>query len=342
MGVYMIVLMVFVIVVIFSSLVIVSGFEPKRTPTSHFELARRQKNGEPAAKVAAEREKLLIDIISLKHILVALFLSLLTIVSTTWFGMIMGVVLSLLYVVSYGSVARLTPVHRQSQRVYRHSEQLLLDTIKKYPKLFRVLRHPSAARDTDLRIESREELLHQIVQSQRILTADEKALMVHGLQFSDKRVKEIMRPREKIDSIGAKEMLGPLVLDDLHKTGHTRFPVIEKDMDHVIGILHVRDLLSLDSKRTVTAEKAMEPRVFYIREDQTLHHALMAFLRTYHHLFIVVNEDQVTVGVLSLEDTIEALIGRKIIDEFDAHSDINRVARRNLRNTNRPTNREDV
>lgn len=338
----MVVLMVFVIVVIFALLLIVSGFEPKRSSLSHFELERRQKSGEPAAVTAAQREKLLVDIISIKHMLVALFLVLLTILSITWFGMGMGVLISLIIVVSYGAIARLKPVHRQSQRVYRHSEHMLLELIKKYPKVFRALRHPSMTLNKESYIESREELLHLISRSQRILTADEKSLMMHGLQFSSRKVSEIMRPRGKIDTIGAKELLGPLVLNDLHKTGHTRFPVVDKDIDHVIGVLHVRDLLSLDTKRSVTAEKAMEPRVFYIHQDQTLHHALMAFLRTYHHLFIVVNEDQETVGILSLEDTIEALIGRKIIDEFDAHSDITRVARRNRGNTNRPTNREDV
>lgn len=334
--------MVFVIVVIFALLLIVGSFEPKHSELSRFELERRQKSGEPAAVATAQREKLLVDIISLKHMLVALFLVVLTVLSITWFGILIGVLLSLLIAVSYGAIARLRPIHRQSQRIYRHSEQLLLELIKKYPKLFRVLRHPLTALNKESRIESREELLHLVTQSQRILTADEKSLMIHGLQFSSQKVSEIMRPRGKIDTVGAKELLGPLVLDDLHRTGHTRFPVIDKDIDHVIGVLHVRDLLSLDMKRSVTAEKAMEPRVFYIHQDQTLHHALMAFLRTHHHLFIVVNEEQETVGILSLEDTIEALIGRKIIDEFDAHSDIRRVARRNSRNANRPTNREDV
>lgn len=338
----MIVLIVFLIVVIFALILVVSGFEPKHSSLSRFELERRQKSGEPAATIAAERERLLVDIISIKHTLVAFLLVLLTMLLIGWFGVLAGALLSVLIAVSYGGVARLKPVHRQSQRVYRHSEQLLLELIQKYPKLFRIIRHPSMTLNRDARIESREELLHLISQSQRILSADEKSLMVHGLQFSSRKVSEIMRPRSKINSIGAKEMLGPLVLDDLHKTGHTRFPVIDTDIDHVIGVLHVRDLLSLDMKRSMTAEKAMEPRVFYIHQDQTLHHALMAFLRTYHHLFIVVNEDRETVGILSLEDTIEALIGRKIIDEFDAHSDIHRVARRNLRNTNRPTNREDV
>lgn len=338
----MIVLMVFAIVVIFALLLIVSGFEPKRSSLSHFELDRRQKSGEHAAAMAAQREKLLVDIISIKHILIALFLTLLTILSIAWFGMLMGLFISLAVVFGYGAIARLKPIHRQSQRVYRHSEQMLLDLIQKHPKVFRLLRHPSMSLTKAARIESREELLHLISESQRILTPDEKALMVHGLAFSSRKVSEIMRPRSKINSIGAKELLGPLVLDDLHKTGHTRFPVIDKDIDHVIGVLHVRDLLSLDTKRSVTAEQAMEPRVFYIHQDQTLHHALMAFLRTYHHLFIVVNEDQETVGILSLEDTIETLIGRKIIDEFDAHSDIHRVARRSLRSVNRPVNRTDV
>ncbi|HEV7952370.1 MAG TPA: CBS domain-containing protein [Candidatus Saccharimonadales bacterium] len=338
----MIVLMVFIIVVIFALLLIVGGFEPKQSTLSRFELERRRKNGEPAARAIAEREKMLVDVISIKHVLVALCLVLLTILSIAWFGIFIGTIITMVVVFSYGPIARLHPIRQQSQRVYRHSEHLLLALIRAHPTLFRLIRHPTMALDKEVHLESREELLHLITQSQRVLTPDEKSLMTHGLQFPSRKVSEVMRPRGKIDTIGAKELLGPLVLDDLHKTGHTRFPVVDKDIDHVIGVLHVRDLLSLDTKRSVTAEKAMEPRVFYIHQDQTLHHALMAFLRTYHHLFIVVNEDQETVGILSLEDTIEALIGRKIVDEFDAHSDIQRVARRNLRNTNRPTNREDV
>jgi CBS domain containing-hemolysin-like protein len=92
----------------------------------------------------------------------------------------------------------------------------------------------------------------------------------------------------------------------------------------------------------MTAEKAMEPRVFYIKEDQSLGHALAAFIRTHHHLFIVVNEFRETVGLLSLEDTIEALIGRKIVDEFDTHEDLRAVAARNVRGNNHPKNLENV
>jgi CBS domain containing-hemolysin-like protein len=191
-------------------------------------------------------------------------------------------------------------------------------------------------------IASREEL-EQLLRKETVLAESEKQLLLHGLTFGERRVIEIMTPRSVIDSINEKELLGPLVLDDLHKTGHSRFPVIQGDIDHVVGVLHIRDLFVLDAKqRSTTAAKAMEPRVFYIREDQSLQSALAAFLRTHHHLFVVVNEFRETVGLLSLEDVIEALLGRRIIDEFDAHDDLRAVAAHNSHANNEPRKHEDV
>ena len=106
--------------------------------------------------------------------------------------------------------------------------------------------------------------------------------------------------------------------------------------------MNLKNLLTLDTKHSSTAEKAMEPKVYYIREDQTLQHALAAFLKTHHQLFVVVNEFRETVGLLSLEDVIEALIGQKIVDEFDAHDDLRAVALRNPRLNNHPEKRQDV
>jgi CBS domain containing-hemolysin-like protein len=217
-----------------------------------------------------------------------------------------------------------------------------LNFVEKFAGVIKFLR--SAIPDVPARdrLDSREELHYLVQHSGGLITEDEKKLITHGLSFDTRTVSEILTPRSVIDTIDKKELLGPLVLDDLHKTGHSRFPVIDGDTDHIIGILHIHDLLTLDSKRSTTAEKAMEARVFYIREDQTLAHALAAFLRTRHHLFIVVNEFRETVGVLSLEDVMEALLGRKIIDEFDAHEDLRAVAARNIRANNHPVKREDV
>ena len=78
----------------------------------------------------------------------------------------------------------------------------------------------------------------------------------------------------------------------------------------------------------MTAEKAMDSGINYIRQDQTLNQALAAFLKTHKHLFIVVNESRETVGLLTLNDVIQELIGHPIIDEFDTHDNLHAVAKR--------------
>ena len=99
-----------------------------------------------------------------------------------------------------------------------------------------------------------------------------------------------------------------------------------------MGVLHVRDLLTLDTKRrhTALAETAMEKRVFYIQENASLSHALSAFLSSHYHLLIVINKSHNTVGLITLEDVMEKLLGRKLVDEFDSYDDIRAVASRSL------------
>lgn len=57
-----------------------------------------------------------------------------------------------------------------------------------------------------------------------------------------------MTPRNVLETIGKDEVIGPLMLDELHRTGHSRFPVIDGDIDHVIGVLHIKELLTLREK----------------------------------------------------------------------------------------------
>jgi len=193
-----------------------------------------------------------------------------------------------------------------------------------------------------LHIDSRQELQHLVAESDGVLTPEEKKLIVNSLSFNDQLVRNVMTPRDSITSIKKSEFLGPLALDDLHKAGYTRLPVISSDIDHIIGILHLEGLLALDIKRSSTAEKAMEPKVFYIHQDQTLHHALTEFLSTRHYLLIVIDEARQTVGLLTLTDVIEALIGRKIVDEFDNHDNLRLVAQRNPHGNKYPKKHEDV
>ena len=328
---------------IFVLLLIFAAIRPARSQYSAFELNRRVGLGDREAKRILARENLLVDIVSLQRIIVALLLVIVVLLSVVTFGWLIGVCIAVFVALEYGAIARFGFIRSLAHKLYSRIEKDVLNLVQKAPYLFKFLRNVSVGDDVDDRhISSRSELQHLVDESVGILTNDEKKLVVHGLSFGDQIVSTIMTPRSVIDSIKSSEFLGPLTLDDLHKTGHSRLPVTKGDIDHIIGILNLKSLLTLDVKRSTTAEKAMEPKVFYVRQDQTLQHALAAFLRTHHHLFVVVNEFRETVGLLALEDVIETLLGRKIIDEFDAHDNLREVALHNPRHNNHPEKREDI
>lgn len=335
--------LVILTVIVVAALVLAAGIQPTRSSISKFELKRRSGKGHTQAEATLKREALLSDINSVQRITVSLLLVLSVIVSIATFGWLIGVIVAVIIAFEYGALARLKPVRDVSEKLFTLIEPSLSKFVIWAETAFAFIR-TAPLEDTDRfrRIDSREELQHIVSQSEGVLSPEEKKLITEGLSFSDKTVKSVMTPKGMIDSVKKSEFLGPLVLSELHDLGHSRIPVIDGDIDHIVGILYVRDLLTIDEKKSVTAEKAMHPKVFYIHEDDTLGHALAAFLTAHHHLFIVVNEFRETVGLLSLEDVIEALLGRKIIDEDDNHEDLRSIAVSNPRANNQPETHTDV
>lgn len=294
----------------------VASMQPRPGLVSSFELGRRAKQMSRDAKAALRREKHLPDIIALLRSVVAILLVVATVLLIVSLGWAWGVVTALLLALLYGSIARVKFIHRLSHRLYQKLEPRLVNLSEKSPGFFRFIRGADAI-DTDAhhRFDSREELQRLIEQAEDVLTRDERTLITHALAFPERQVKSIMTPRRDIKTIKKSEFLGPLVLSELHELGHSRLPVIAGSLDHVVGILHLQDLLSLDIKQSVTAEKAMEAKVHYIYEEDSLERALATFVKTHHHLLIVINDARETVGLITLHDVISALLGRRISEE---------------------------
>jgi CBS domain containing-hemolysin-like protein len=320
--------MILICLVLLLLLVAVEGIRPSRSTLSSFELERRSRAGDVIATELLARELLLHDIASLRHIATLFLTALLAGMSIATFGWLLSLVVMLLVALGVGALARVAPWQRLSQRLYGRYEPRLLAVVRKHSRLLRLLQINKPVPPTRHQLESRDELQYLVERSGALLTSDEKQRILHGMSFETKRVGDIMTPEDEIESVDKKEIIGPLVLDDLHKKGHSRFPVTDGGIHHIIGMLHIRDFLTLNARRSLTAEKAMEARVSYIRQDQSLKQALAAFLRTRRHLFVVINESRETVGLLSLEDTVAALLGHQISDEFDTHEDIQAVAER--------------
>lgn len=328
---------------LFILLVVVTSMRPMPSVVSSFELERRSKRANHEAKAMLRREKFLPDILALQRIVITLLLVVVVLLSVVTFGWLIGIIVAVVVALEYGVFARWGALSRVSQRLYGKLEPGLLRFIEKFNGIFIFIRSvPVHDADTYHRFDSREELQRLVDESGDILSHDERTLIVHALEFKEQRVDSVMTPKSMIDSIKKTEFLGPLVLSELHDLGHSRLPVISSDIDHVVGVLHIKDLLSLDIQKSVTAEKAMEPKVYYIHQEQTLEHALGAFLKTHHHLFIVINDERETVGLLTLEDVMEALLGRKILDEDDNHEDARAIAAHKALSNNSPENHTDV
>lgn len=321
-------------VVFFLLLLLVAAVRPQYSLYSTSELTRRAQKSAHFKK-ELERQRLLPTIYAILSVKTSLLLLIVVCLSIVTFGWFAGVALSVLVAVSYGSLANSRLVARMANRWYASIEPHTLARISKYPALFNLLKYtPFYPPDHYRRFDSKEELAELIAQDTEALSDGERKLLSSTLLFANKTVQETMTPRAVIDSIAKHEFLGPLVLSELHNLGHSRLPVIDGDLDHVVGVLHIRDLLSLDVKRSTTVERAMEKKVYYLHQEDSLEHALSAFLRVRHHLFIVINSQRETVGLITLEDVIEALIGRRIVDEDDIHEDLQAVARRRAIHTN--------
>lgn len=329
------VLMLIIIAIVLVLLVAVSSITIRPSELSNFELERTKYNDDPETKRHQEKSTYFRDLVSLQRLVAAVLLTVSVVLLVSYTGWLWGTILSVLVALEYGVAAQFPPLRRIAQKLYDRYEASLILLIKRYPGIFRLFRSVTLeAAPTALH--SHEELVHLVENALDVFDQNERKLIVHGLQFRSKRVREIMTPRSIIVSIKKSELLGPLVLDDLHKTGFSRFPVIGSDIDHVVGVLYLRDLLILDGtkKHTAKVETAMHPKAYFINETDTLEHALAAFLKTHQHMFIVVNAYRETVGLLTLEDVIESLLGRKIVDEFDRHDDLRLVAERHAKQNN--------
>ncbi len=176
----------------------------------------------------------------------------------------------------------------------------------------------------------KEDLMHllgkQAKQTDNRLTKEELSIAMHALQFGDKLVRDILVPRRVVREVSVDEKIGPILMEELHKSGHSRFPVYDGKKDNLVGTLMLRDLIGKRSGGVIG--DVMRRDVLYLHESQNLYEALTAMLKTKHHLFIVVNSFEELVGIITLEDVIEQIIGKPIIDEFDEYDDLRAVAAR--------------
>ena len=180
---------------------------------------------------------------------------------------------------------------------------------------------------------------------EEVITADELRIMAHLslktggirpyqkemieniLSLQDKMVKDVMTPRTVIFSLR-----GDLTLEEVSeidtKWEHSRIPVYDKDKEDIVGIVLVKDIFIELAKgnKDMRLIQLIHP-VHFVVKVARLNQVLMEFLESRQHMFIVLDEYGGLAGLITLEDILEEILGREIVDESDQVEDKRELAR---------------
>lgn len=162
-----------------------------------------------------------------------------------------------------------------------------------------------------------------------VLSARERAVIATVMSFPMRRVQDLMLPKTEITYVDEDEVLGPLTLDKLYRSGFAHFPVINWRKE-IIGVIHTEALNSLEVKEASRARDILDPKVCYLRDDYTLLQALAAFYRTNCYFFLVIDPFERIVGLLTYQMLADLLLGGVPNDDFDRDNDRTAVAKRKI------------
>lgn len=172
---------------------------------------------------------------------------------------------------------------------------------------------PKASRE-----EVTEEELRSMV-STSSLGAEERQIVDEVFSAGDISLREAMVPRTEVEFLDG-DLPAYKAIRDLAGKSHSRYPVVGRDVDDVLGFLHIRDLFDLDhAERQAPISQLVRP-IESLPQSVRILHALSVMRSNNAHLVIVTDEYGGTAGIVTMEDLVEELVG-DITDEFDGRGE---------------------
>jgi CBS domain containing-hemolysin-like protein len=196
---------------------------------------------------------------------------------------------------------------------------------------------------------SEEELRGLVAQAGQlgVITKGRQKLLQSAFEFADLKVRQIMTPRSAVDYLLLDQPIGKL-LETVQKSEYTRFPLCDGDFDHVVGLVHMKDLFAIlklipGRLRFTDASVGNQPvaiadglpgsavhvigagdidlrkikrEILFVPELLPAPRLLRQFQTQHVHMAVVVDEYGATLGIVTLEDVLEEIVG-EIEDEFD-------------------------
>jgi Mg2+/Co2+ transporter CorB len=172
---------------------------------------------------------------------------------------------------------------------------------------------------------SREELRTVVAESSTLIPHRHQRMLMSILDLERMNVEDIMVPRTEIAGLDLTDDWDDL-LGQLRDSRHTRIPVYEGNLDHLVGILHMKKVArllargELDREQLQALARVREP--YYVPEGTTLNEQLVQFQRLRRRLAFVVDEYGDVLGLVTIEDLLEEIVGEFTSDTTALHKDV--------------------
>jgi len=143
----------------------------------------------------------------------------------------------------------------------------------------------------------------------------EKEFIHSVFDFADTSVREVLTPRTEIHALEVQTPVAD-ALREMIESGFSRMPVYEEDLDHIVGIVHIKELLrAREQEQSASLRNFLHP-AYFVPDSMQISHLLRELQVRRSHMAIVVNEFGTVIGIATIEDIMEEIVG-EIRDEYD-------------------------
>lgn len=158
---------------------------------------------------------------------------------------------------------------------------------------------------------------------------DQERVINNVLVLQTKMVRQVMTPRTVTFSLDENITIAEAMERITELSSHSRVPIYDREQDNVTGIIMRKDvLLAAAMKKDDQLLSSLKQPVHFVPETAPLNRILIDFFDRRQHLFVVVDEYGSMTGIISMEDILEEIVGREIMDESDKAKDMRELARK--------------
>ena len=164
-----------------------------------------------------------------------------------------------------------------------------------------------------------ENLLNKRLKQKKPLKINEEKIISNVFQLPEKLINDIMIPRTDIISVDTNVNINKLV-QIIGRTSHSRYPVFDKSRDNIIGMIHIKDVISCWKNKKIRNIKKLVRQILFTPDSINILDLLLKLRTSHIHMAIIVDEHGGVDGLVTIEDLVEEIVG-EIKDEHEAQKE---------------------